>query len=127
MLLTPFRISGFGQSPDYSVLSLFGWRLSYIGTLIVVNLPQLILSFIYLTVNALHTQLQVEHEWNSYARGYAPLRVSYPVGKQVSTYRLQLPYRYSIPLLIISVALHYLVSQSIFLIIVEGGRWPNSA
>lgn len=119
------RLQGFGQSLDYNVLSLFGWRLSYLGTLVVVNIPQLILSFIYLTVNALHTQLQVEHEWNSYARDYAPLRVSYPAGKQVSTYRLQLPYRYSIPLLVMSVGLHYFVSQSLFLIVVEGGRWSN--
>jgi hypothetical protein len=42
------------------------------------------------------------------------LRVSSPRGRQRSTYFLQLPYRYAVPLTIISGLLHRLVSQSIF-------------
>lgn len=41
------------------------------------------------------------------------------MGKQRSSYRLQLPYIYGIPLLIISGTLHWLVSQSIFLARIE--------
>ena len=37
------------------------------------------------------------------------------IGSQRTTYRLQLPYRYGIPLLIVSSILHWLVSQSVFL------------
>lgn len=54
-------------------------------------------------------------EWNGYARKRKPLRVTLPTGPQRGTYRLQLPYRYGIPLLIGSGLLHWLVSQSIFL------------
>jgi hypothetical protein len=47
------------------------------------------------------------------------LRVSEnPRGAQRSTYFLQLPYRYAIPLLIVSSAMHWMVSQSLFLVTV---------
>ncbi|KAH9897397.1 hypothetical protein F4778DRAFT_771847 [Xylariomycetidae sp. FL2044] len=40
-------------------------------------------------------------EWSySDYLGYRSLRVSFPSGEQVSSYRLQLPYRYSVPLII---------------------------
>lgn len=58
----------------------------------------------------------LSREWNSYATHRKALRVSSARGEQRSTYWLQLPYRYSVPLLIASVALHWLVSQSIFLV-----------
>ena len=54
-------------------------------------------------------------EWSDYAHERKPLRVTGPVGEQRSTYRLQLPYRYGIPLLCASGTLHWLVSQSLFL------------
>ena len=54
-------------------------------------------------------------EWSAYATKKRFLRVTSPTGGQRSTYYLQLPYRYSIPLLIGSSVLHWLVSQSIFL------------
>jgi hypothetical protein len=48
------------------------------------------------------------------------LRVSQnPQGEQRSSYFLQLPYRYAIPLLGFSAVMHWLVSQSIFIVIVE--------
>ena len=40
----------------------------------------------------------------------------YPRGLQRSTYRLQLPYKYGLPLLLLSALLHWLVSQSLFLV-----------
>ena len=55
------------------------------------------------------------HEWSGYAHVRKPLRVTTPAGSQRSTYRLQLPYKYGIPLLVLSGTLHWLVSQSIFL------------
>ena len=54
-------------------------------------------------------------EWSSYAENRKPLRVSSPSKGQRSTYTLQLPYKYAIPLLVVSGALHWFVSQSIFL------------
>ncbi len=55
------------------------------------------------------------HEWSGYAHVRKPLRVTSPAGSQRSTYRLQLPYKYGVPLLVLSGTLHWLVSQSIFL------------
>lgn len=54
-------------------------------------------------------------EWCGYAMKRKGLRVSSPKGIQRGTYRLQLPYRYGIPVLVGSGVLHWLVSQSIFL------------
>lgn len=79
------------------------------------NLPQAILSFLYLTYNGLFTCMLHAQEWSGFAHERQQLRVSWPKGKQRSTYRLQLPYKYGIPLLLLSGLLHWLVSQSIFL------------
>lgn len=42
------------------------------------------------------------------------LRVTAPRGEQRSSYFLQLPYRWAVPLMIVSGALHWLMSQTIF-------------
>lgn len=86
------------------------------------NTPQLILSFCYFALNSFLTRIQVEEEWNSYSRSYKPLRVSHPKGEQTSHYRLQLPYKYSIPLIGMSILLHWILSNAIFLTIIEGGK-----
>ncbi|KAK7947830.1 uncharacterized protein PG986_008716 [Apiospora aurea] len=102
----------FGPSKNIRTVNLLD-GLGYVATLICINMPQLILSFIYLTINMLHTQLQVEKEWNSYGLSYRPLRVSYPKGQQTSTYWLQLPFRYSIPMIGTSALLHWLIRSDI--------------
>lgn len=53
-------------------------------------------------------------EWAEHAHKRRFLRVSSPIGAQRSTYFLQLPYRYSVPLLVGSSLLHWLISQSLF-------------
>lgn len=57
-----------------------------------------------------------EKEWSGFAYERKTLRVTWPIGKQRSTTWLQLPYRYGVPLLIALMAMHWLVSQSIFLV-----------
>ena len=79
------------------------------------NSPHLILSFLYLTYNGLFTSMLLAKEWSDFAKCRKNLRITSPKGQQRSTYWLQLPYRYSIPLLAASSLLHWLVSQSIFL------------
>jgi hypothetical protein len=54
-------------------------------------------------------------EWSEFAHVRKTLRVTAPSGQQRSTYYLQLPYRYAIPLLVTSMLLHWLTSQAIFL------------
>ena len=86
-----------------------------ITTVLIANSPQILLSFLYFTLNGIFTCMLLAEEWSAYATKRNFLRVTSPVGGQRSTYRLQLPYRYGIPLLIGSSVLHWLVSQSIFL------------
>jgi hypothetical protein len=60
------------------------------------------------------------YEWVTYSQHRKGLRVTrQPSGAQRSTYFLQLPYRFGIPLMVLSVTLHWLVSQSIFLAAIE--------
>ncbi|CAD6588975.1 MAG: hypothetical protein ASARMPRED_003851 [Alectoria sarmentosa] len=82
---------------------------------LVANSPQALLSFLFLTYNGLYTCMLMANEWSDYAYERKSLRVSNPVGNQRSTYRLQLPYKYGIPLTVLSGILHWLVSQSLFL------------
>lgn len=56
------------------------------------------------------------HEWTKFATQRRNLRVSQPTGSQRSTYWLQLPYRYSIPLLIACSLMHWIISESLFLV-----------
>ena len=90
-----------------------------VATVLVANSPQLLLSFLYFAYNGLWTCMLLTKEWASYARARKPLRVTSPTGGQRSTYRLQLPYRHGVPLVVISGTLHWLVSQSIFLVVLE--------
>ena len=87
-----------------------------IPTILIANFPQALLSFLYLTYNALFTCMLTAKEWSAFAHQRKTLRVTSPVGNQRSTYWLQLPYRYGIPLLVMSAVLHWLVSQSLFLV-----------
>jgi len=55
-------------------------------------------------------------EWSNYAVKCASLRVTYPSSSQRSTYYLQLPYVFSVPLIFAVVMLHWFISQAIFLV-----------
>ena len=109
-----------------SVQTIIFWSLPNSGTVgllsnvLIANLPQLILSIAYFTYNALFTSMLAGLEWSQMAWQKKSLRVSQnPQGEQRSSYFLQLPYRYAIPLMGFSAVMHWLVSQSIFLIAVE--------
>ncbi|KAH7390740.1 hypothetical protein DE146DRAFT_766784, partial [Phaeosphaeria sp. MPI-PUGE-AT-0046c] len=78
------------------------------------NGPQVILSMIYFSYNATITSMLVAHEWSGFFSRSKSLRVSNNVsGLQRSTYFLQLPYRYALPLLAFSALLQWLASQSL--------------
>lgn len=66
-------------------------------------------------------------EWSQFGVLRKPLRVSsLRQGDQRTRHVLQLPYRFSIPLVACSVLVHWLISQSLFLIAVEtedSGDW----
>ncbi len=87
--------------------------------ILLANLPQTIVSFLYLTYNAQFTCMLVAKEWSQFAHKRKTLRVSDPVKGQRSTYWLQLPFTYSIPLLIMSSLLHWLVSETLFFVSIK--------
>ena len=89
---------------------------SIIPCVLIANLPQTIISFLYLTYNGLFTCMLAEREWARYTIKRAPLRVTVPRLGQRSTYFLHLPYTWGVPLLISSILLHSFISQSIFLV-----------
>lgn len=93
---------------------------STIAKVVLANTPQLIFSLLYFYYNALLTAMLMGYEWVSYAHKRKGLQVSRkPKGAQRCTYFLQLPYRFSIPLLMLSATLHWLVSQSLFLMSID--------
>jgi len=120
---------GFGAQTTSSVLS------SRDGGLIIpiflANSPQVVLSFLYLTYvsrepprthrlisisyNGIFTSMFMAKEWMEFAIRRKPLRVSQPTGQQRSSYWLQLPYRYSLPLMALKSITHLCASQGIFL------------
>lgn len=113
---------GFGSVNSYSVLANGAalWPQTLTGFVVLANLPQLALSALYPMYNGLYTCMLLGEEWNGYTNDRKPLRVTAPVGQQRSSYYLHLPYTYAVPLLIASGLLHWLVSQSIFLVRIDG-------
>ena len=83
---------------------------------LVANTPQLVFSALYLLCNGLFTSMLAVAEYNDFATQRKTLRVTRPKGEQRSTYYLSLPYRYSLPLIAVSVFMHWLLSQCIFLV-----------
>ncbi|PUU72168.1 hypothetical protein B9Z19DRAFT_1172619 [Tuber borchii] len=63
------------------------------------NIPQTTLSFLYLIYNSLFTCMLSGHEWSLFGHHHRTLRI---------------PYTYAIPLMTLSGLLHWLTSQSIF-------------
>ncbi|KAK4954715.1 hypothetical protein LTR66_013535 [Elasticomyces elasticus] len=118
---------GFGAVNSQTLIT--GWAITenirypsvaLIASVLMANLPQLILSVLYFNLNGLFTTLFLADEWSRFAYERKGLRVSLPrSGSQRKTFFLQLPYRIGIPLLVISGLLHWLVSQSIFLAVVD--------
>lgn len=95
-------------------------RRSLERSVLAANAPQLISSFLYLGWNNIFTTMVTEREWSTFGSERKSLRVSSkPCGEQRGTYFLQLPYRYSLPLIGISILLHWLVSQTIFIVAIE--------
>ncbi|CAH0003645.1 unnamed protein product [Clonostachys byssicola] len=110
---------GLGSITPYNLIQ---WKIptkgdiAVIATVLVVNLPQVLLSILYIVLNGLFTTMAAGGEWSNFGhKNHQPLRVSFPKGAQRSSFFLQLPYQYGIPMLVLSVLMHWLTSQSIFL------------
>jgi hypothetical protein len=111
----PLVALGFGSFNPDAIIEAYGGPQGLTKCVLSANTPQLILSFLYLMYNGLYTSMHLAHEYGGYAKERKSLRVTTPRGTQRSTYWLQLPYTYGVPLILASAVLHWLVSQSMFL------------
>ena len=105
---------------------------SVVLSVLVANSPQLILSILYFAVNTVLTAMSSANEWSHFSVSYAdknqpqPLMTSNPVGQQRRARRLQLPFQLFVSLVGISILLHWLISQSIFQVVVSRYK-PNGS
>lgn len=98
---------------------------SVVPNVILANVPQVVASAVYYLYNALFTSISIATEWDRFGSEHKGLRVSSkPLQDQRETYFLQLPYRYSLPLAAFSASLHWLISQTLFLVRIES--WEPS-
>ncbi|KAF4475215.1 hypothetical protein CGCF415_v010562 [Colletotrichum fructicola] len=67
--------------------------------------------------------IEMSREWDNFSLGFCPLRVTQPKGEQISTYRLQLPYKYNIPLIASSTLAHWLLSNTLFIMVSQGSYY----
>jgi hypothetical protein len=123
---------GFGEPSGYTTISSNGKALGLapgsnpFSLIILANTPQLLLSIGYLLINNLITRMLGAWEWSKIGRQKTKLRTTIPRGQQQSTYKLQLPYRYSLSLMLIIVTLHYLVSTSFFIVDIVEYDWNSN-
>lgn len=98
---------------------------SLLNAVLIANSPQLTLSAVYLAYNNIFTCLVIGGEWALRSTQCLYLRVTDAEGLQRSTYRLQLPYRLSIPLITASPFLHWFVSNRVYVFISQGDYFQN--
>jgi hypothetical protein len=107
---------GLGAS-NQRTLIVGAWPSSLLINTVIANLPHAIFSVIYFSTNAVFTSMTLASEWSQYAVNRKGLRVSSSAESlQRNSYFLSLPFRYALPLMAASATLHWLISQSIFLV-----------
>ena len=115
---------GIGSVSETALMSNFAGsesiESSLVSSIFTANSPQLIFSILYFLYNGIFTAMLAGKEWSDFGVHRKPIRVSSdPKGWQRSRYFLQLPYRFSIPLILTSIAVHWLISRSIFVVAIE--------
>ncbi|MCJ1434859.1 hypothetical protein MMC27_004229 [Xylographa pallens] len=109
-----FWTQGFGTPNPLATLQL-PTSFPVIVIVLLANLPQALLSLVYLAYNDVVTCMLLSAEFVRHARVHKGLRVTSPCGEQRGTYTLSLPLKMSIPLLAAAGVLHWAMSQSLFL------------
>jgi hypothetical protein len=122
----PFLFSqGLGKPQSHSLVGGFlaasgpvnrAWRF---GHILFANSFQVLISFLYLFYNNILTCQVAADEFIRFLdkkKGKKALRVSSPKALQRSSFFLSLPWRYGVPQMALFTALHWLVSQSIFVV-----------
>ncbi|KAL2067586.1 hypothetical protein VTL71DRAFT_2011 [Oculimacula yallundae] len=115
---------GFGTVTSSSLIR---WSTPMFGNpglmknVLLANSPQIILSLLYqdIVYNRIYTCMSFSKEWHDLAHRQRSLRVTSPRGSQQSTYFLSLPYRYLIPISLVSITTHWILSESLFLVAID--------
>jgi hypothetical protein len=89
---------------------------SSLPAVLLANLPQLVVSLTYVSYNSVWRSMLMGLEWSQYVNKLEELRFSCPTQLQRSTYRLQVLYRYGVPLMVLISSTHLLISESIFVV-----------
>ncbi|MGI4815484.1 MAG: hypothetical protein ACRYGG_19400, partial [Janthinobacterium lividum] len=84
-------------------------------SVLMANVWQMALSFVYLCYNGIFTSMLLSREFTDFAWKRKGLRVSVPRGEQKRSHWLTLPYTFSVPLLVAASVLHWLLLEAIFL------------
>lgn len=102
----------------YTPLDIPSFQLPFLNSLLIANIPQLVLTFTYYCYNNVLTSMLAAAEYSTYGDSSKPLRVSRPEkdSEQKSTCWLSIPYHYAVPMLLFSTVLHWLISQSFYYI-----------
>lgn len=104
---SPLRLTVGSQKFDGNTTA----RLAFIA-----NSPQLLLSVVFLYFNNMFTSMALAYEWGRFGTRRKGLRVTKPRGHQRETYFLQLPLKVGVPLNTLSGLLHWLASQTLFVV-----------
>ncbi|KAF4629268.1 hypothetical protein G7Y89_g8882 [Cudoniella acicularis] len=120
-----FVYLGFGKVSEYA-LSFFAagsipetLAQKFYNFVIFANIWQLILAMIYFQYNGILTAMLASREWKRY-KYRKSLRLTFPEGTtQRTSYFVSMPWRFGGPLLAASAFLHWLLSQSIFIVPLE--------
>lgn len=71
------------------------------------------------------SSMLIADEWSGFASEPKTLRVSYPKEKQRSTYFISMPYRYAVPIMAVFILMHWLLSQTAFVVRVNQFNWTG--
>lgn len=106
---------------NWSLFSLSSEVSQTIVSGLVANLPQLLLSLSYILINHYLTAMYIAEEWNKFSDNKSGLRVTdpEPLTAQSSSHYLQLPCKIVFPLIGAYSVLHWLLSMSIFIAVIQ--------
>lgn len=109
------QVFNFGAFDTKNVVQL-SLNLPVIANVVLANTPQVLVSFAYLFYNSILTCMVMADEYAGFGSIRKALRVSQPRVKQRSTFWLQIPYKYSVPMLSSAALLHWLIARSLFFV-----------
>lgn len=106
---------GFGAL-NANALVIVGDGGSAAGMALLANSPQVCLAILYIVYKGLMTAIFNAKDWSRFGFEDQHLMVSTPAGKQRGTWILGIPKYYGVALLVLQTILHWLISESIFVV-----------